>query len=201
MTFIPTPNAARVSIVASYFSRPIVNTLWFTQAVAFSSSDLSGLCTLVMESWQDHVMHLLNTNYHLETLTAWAQDSDSAPVVTINATGQTSGYDQSASVLSANAAVCITLHTAHRGRSGRGRIYLGGLGASVMENGNSITAAWKALADGYFENLLSDLDGGAWTWVVVSHYTGKAARQAGLAQPITAVQVRPRLDSQRRRLG
>lgn len=201
MAFIPTPNVARVALEATYYDADVVNTLWFSKASPYTALDLGTLEGLIETAWKTHILPLLNQNLTLNTIRLWAQDSDTAPSVSYAVTTDNTGHDASGQQMAANVAICVTHYTANRGRSGRGRTYLGGLGGACLTNAKTVASAWKSLADTAFSDFMTEVNAGDSTWCIVSHYHNNAARSTGLAQVITSSVVRARIDSQRRRLG
>lgn len=93
-------------------------------------------------------------------------------------------------------ACCVSLHTSHGGRSGRGRIYHYGMTAPMLDtaDGSLIdTTSLGAIHNGY-NDLVSAFD-------TVSAKLAVASRKLGIAFPVTSVTVDNKIDSQRRRLA
>lgn len=94
----------------------------------------------------------------------------------------------------------VTLNTGLVGRSARGRIYIVGL-SSGSNAGFRLTDAVQAQWQGVFENLLTKLSTAGHALQVDSFVDGGVPRAAGRLLPVTSVNVRFPLATQRRRLS
>lgn len=199
MAFIPTPTAARCAIRYVLFGQDVVNTLWYLKSSEepFVTDDLIALNDLLIAWAQDTLLLALSHDIQLADVTSTAQDSVSAPSVTSAYVG-TNGSEVSDS-LPGNVCLTVTFGTAARGRSSRGRNYIGGIPRSqVLDNavlgtwGDDVLTACESLA---FLDVTSFLQ------VVVSHFHLGAARSEGLAQIVTNARLADlTVDTQRRRL-
>lgn len=105
-------------------------------------------------------------------------------------------------------AIVGTLRTAVGGRSGRGRFYLMGLtiGDITDADPNHITVAARDNYNGFFNDVLAALDSDGLTWGVASYFSGvdggghPIPRGTAEFNPVTAISVNRRIDTQRRRL-
>jgi hypothetical protein len=97
--------------------------------------------------------------------------------------------------------MCASLHTNARGRSFRGRMYIGGLPLSAVNNPISFYAANTDAVRDALDVLRTD----TWTndarWGVLTKYANKVARSEGFTTNIESVSIDTKIDSQRRRLG
>jgi hypothetical protein len=84
-----------------------------------------------------------------------------------------------------NVAACVSLRTAQRGRSGRGRNFVPGIPNSVITLNTLDPAFITSLVDAY--STLSGAGGftPGWQLVVLSRFTAGAARPAGIGIPVT----------------
>lgn len=99
-----------------------------------------------------------------------------------------------------NVALCATITTAERGRAGRGRIYLAGLGRSQTEQ-SRVLAGPLAAINGKLDDLLSAAVAADFRMGVYSRYYKKVKRDLGKFTAATGFAVLDSvLDSQRRRL-
>ncbi len=100
-----------------------------------------------------------------------------------------------------NVAQCMTLRTAKRGRSYRGRSYVGGVypysGTTPIDSIPALLG--NLIAD--FEALMTLINIGGKYWGVISRYLNKVARSSAVVTPITAISADTHYDSQRRRLA
>lgn len=99
-----------------------------------------------------------------------------------------------------NVSFCVSHRTAQRGRSFRGRTYIGGLAYNVIQsqqlaagNAGTILAAFQLMRD-------AAAAAGA-PFVIVSRYSGNLPRAVGVSTPVTSILLQDTIvDSQRRRL-
>lgn len=201
MAFIPTPNVARLSVEATLGTASIVNTLWVSKASPFNIGTLTTLLGSLKTFWEGHVETLLDQNYVVTQYRGIAQDSDSAPSITVAATAGNHGGVTTSTPAPLQVACVITLYTENRGRSGRGRVYVGGLPNNACTGATQISATFSSNLSDAFDYWTAALEALTHDWVVVSHYHNGAARSEGLAQVVTDWNVNRRYDTQRRRLG
>lgn len=101
-----------------------------------------------------------------------------------------------------NVTVAMSLRTALRGRSFRGRLYHVGLPEAQVQNNNVVPASLTSLLGAY--NLLVALDsaslGQNYQLVVLSYWANKALRSVPVATPVVSITSEGIIDSQRRRL-
>lgn len=93
-------------------------------------------------------------------------------------------------------ACCVSLHTAHGGRSGRGRIYHYGMTVPMLDtsDGSLIeSTSLGAIHNGY-NDLVSAFD-------AIGPKLAVASRKLQIAYTVTSVTVDNKIDSQRRRLA
>lgn len=199
MSFIPTPNTARCAIRYVLFGQDVINTLWFFNVAEepFVTSGLEDLNTLLKNWLEDTVLLSLSHDIQLADITSTAQDSITAPSVTSPYIG-TNGESVSDS-MPGNVCMSVTFGTAARGRSSRGRNYIGGIPIGQVGD-NSVFGTFRDNIVTAYE-FLPVLNPGVLTWMVVSHFHNGAARSEGLTQPVTNVRVADLIvDTQRKRL-
>jgi hypothetical protein len=99
-----------------------------------------------------------------------------------------------------NTAYVLSLKTAARGRSSRGRNFIAAIPQSSLLTANTVTSGLRTGLVTAYENLIGvGADLGA-TWVIVSKISGGAPRTTGVTTPVTTVDTFDDvLDSQRRR--
>jgi hypothetical protein len=76
---------------------------------------------------------------------------------------------EAAEALPSEVALCMTLRTALRGRSHRGRIYLGGFTEALNTTGGIVAAADLTGITLQMEGFRADLSTVSWQWVVASY--------------------------------
>lgn len=199
MSFISTPNVARLSIVGTLSSEVYVNTLWFHfPATGPNTTDMTNLATAVEGWWGTNVAPNLCANLVMSNINVLDQSSSSAPSVTITAAMAGTHADLA---VPNNVAVVVSFRTANRGRGSRGRNYLGGFPEEHLVDRKSITGASAIALVNAYNALNPAIASTGWIHVVVSHFLDKQPRLFGLPQSVTAYVVDTRLDSARRRLA
>lgn len=200
MGFIPTPGAVRVDIQGLYAGQQIHNIIWCSREAAWTQTEREGLATAI-ETWFNTTgKGLFNTGYQLTQITVVNQDTQNAPSTVHVLAAPIAGTVATAGDPT-NVACCATLRTDFRGRSYRGRMYLGGISSGDVANATQFTTAFIARVISALAALKTAIEALGALWVVVSHFTNKVARAAGLKTEITGAAVDQYIDSQRRRLG
>jgi len=200
MAYIPVPDVAMVELRGNLFSQNIENTLYFEYSGPPSTTALEELGDAVAAWWIAEVVANLSSDYSYREAYVTDLSASTAPTYVALELTPVAGGNSSPS-LPGNVAACISFRTPIRGRSGRGRNYLSGLGENAVtgnqfgsSTASALTFAYNLLVDG-----IEDMPG--WTWVVVSRYTAGAPRALGVAYPITTAAFTDlNIDSQRRRL-
>jgi hypothetical protein len=99
-----------------------------------------------------------------------------------------------------NLACVVTVRTATRGRSGRGRVYIGGMAENDMDQG-SFNAQAAAFALNYVTGIKTAIENAGWTFVIVSRQQNDVTLNPPVARPVTSLIVRSnRPGTQRRRV-
>lgn len=95
----------------------------------------------------------------------------------------------------------VTVNTAKRGRSYRGRTYFPGLPTVELFDSKSwstgATTGWDTIV-GTWDTALNTA---GWTWVVLSRIQDKVPLTLGIATPVTGWRANAKLGTQRRRLA
>lgn len=188
MTFVPNSAVARCSVEYQQGTRPMANVLYVSSGDSFDEGLLLSAATLVYNTIAATWLPLLHTTTVLQSVTAYSMASTTAPVASYSpvtpATGEVTGE-----VLPLQSAAVLTLRTAARGRSGRGRVYISGWGES-SSSGSSLTPAAAAALITAAEAFLAALTVGSFPWVVYSQFSGNAPRPIGLDLAVTEVELR-----------
>lgn len=200
MPFIPTPGAFRLTITADALNRPINNVIAVQHAGAGTPGGAQVVAQAVMDAWIANVVPELQNFYHLQSVTAWDQTAVDAPVATVIAPANTLG-GRAGQAAPLHSAAVLTLRSLNRGRSARGRIYLGPLPEDDT-NGGFMSQAYGDVLAAAVDEFRTDLQTVGITWSVLSLQTGGAPRLAGVMYEITAVELRDlALGTQERRQG
>lgn len=197
MAFIPTINAVKVTILGHLLGQQVVIDITIGTPSAPSVADLNDINDAVDTWLSTELAPTLTGSYVFDEVKAYDLTSATAPVAT-----KPLGYSGTINVnpVVNNAALVTSFLTANRGRSGRGRNYLAGLqdnvGSAISTSSGvaaAVVSAWSAL-----NTYLTPL---GFEHVVISNFTGGAARSAGLKQPVISYRTNVDYDSQRRRLA
>lgn len=202
MAFIPVPNTAKVTWVATLFGQQVEFGLYFKKSTgAVSDADLQALAEAGSDWWNttgkaNHTSEMSHirtkaTNYNSEGAPEFI-DTPASPVA------GTQG-----SFLANNAAFVLTQRTAKRGRKYRGRAYLPGIGPSGAFSGVALADAQIAdiLAD--WATMITALEAAPtipFDAVVVSRATNGVPLTTATTEPIIVATADTNIDSQRRRL-
>lgn len=199
MAFVPVPNTAMCEVRGTLFGQQIENTLYFEFSTPPSQADLDTLADAVGLWWRTTVMTTnLSQDYtYRETFVTDLTTATSPTAVSIVGAG-TAGSIANPS-MPGNVAIVVSIRTAGRGRSSRGRNFISGLPQTYcVANAYDGTEAGQLTTA--YDTLITTPPTG-WEWVVVSRFTAGAPRVTGQTIPVTSAGVVDLyLDSQRRRL-
>lgn len=199
MAFIPVPNVAKVAIEQRLDGEPVVNTLHFYNANGWSNASLTTLGTAIQGWWINGLSPNLSTNLVLEQIVATDLSAQISPQATVESGSLLIG-DIPGDSAPNNAALCVSLRSAFRGRSARGRNYVAGIPDSARTRSRVDDTFITAIVDAY-EQLLTVGPQTSSTWVVVSTRSNKQPRAEGVFLPVVSVLVVDNvLDSMQRRL-
>jgi len=199
MPFIPVPNTVEVEVVYELFGQVVENTLFYEFTTTPSETDVAALLDAIRSVIETEVLPLLSVAIKLVRLVGTLLDAvDSLQVTTVLSTPAVGGV--SGGVVPNNTAYCVTLKTASRGRSSRGRNFIAAIPQSSLVTANQVNAGFRTgIVDAYSSLIGVGADLGA-VWVVVSRQENLEPRLTGVTTPITAVDTFDDvLDSQRRR--
>lgn len=198
MAFIATPNTARCALEFSYTGQQCVITLWFEAETSFDVTSLIALADALISWATTNLMPTAASALSLIGVRATAQDSSSAPSIFRPVAAPVVG-GQTGNAQAPQVAAVASLRTDLRGRSYRGRNYVPGIADSQTVNAGELSVTGAASLAAAYEALADVETATGTTHVVVSHYTGGAARGAGVTTPVTEYVVDQPLDTQRRR--
>lgn len=200
MSYQPVPNTYAVHQRATLHAQMIENVHYF-EGSAGAPLDPVALATAAHDAWVTHMMPPLSDEYSLRETYVVDLTEEMGATAQASTTPNPTGSDQ-AEALPGSITLCLSLRTAFRGRSARGRQYISGL-PTLMQNNNSITVVGvDALLQG-FRNYWAEVEANVpdAQLVVVSRVQNKTVLPQGLTYAVNAVIVTDNhIDSQRRRL-
>jgi len=186
MAFQPVPDAAQVIIESAGGGNTWSNSLWFTRP-GFTTVEMEQLAVNVFNAWGLAFTDWLAIGWQTNKVTVYDMRADGAPVrqpIVIPAPGAVVGE-----VLPLGDAAVLTLYTNTRGRSGRGRLYIGGLNASLMTE--------QVITNTEYQELAADMavivNAGetlGWTHVIVSRWHDGVKRPTAVTFPVTFIVAR-----------
>lgn len=199
MVFIPALNTVRVALDQIFGTQAMANILYFAATGGWDETSMTNLADDLIDWWKTQFVPIKNSASALTGVTVTDIETETGPSITVPVVSGGAGTADGPAT-PGNAAAVVTFRTAGRGRSSRGRNYIGGMD---MDNIASVTDISTALASHLIADYeaLDDVEtANSCTHVVVSFYHAKAPRTVGLVQPVTAYTCDTAIDSQRRRL-
>jgi len=199
MAFQPLPDGVRAVLKYGYAGgREWSNTFWLTRA-DFTETNQQDLANLIQDEFENMCDDFLQEGWSLLSCTVYDMRSEFAPIkVDERAAYAGSIIGQQGAI---NAALVVTLYTATRGKSGRGRHYITGFSEDDMVSDSvSDTTVVEAIEDAY-NAWIDTAETNGWTWVVASGQQNKVVLENRIPYAITSCAVRsPTFGSQRRRI-
>lgn len=199
MSFIPFSDAVEAVVEMTLDSIPSVMTLGFVLlsgggiTVAEMASLGGALHDWLFTDFKPAVAASVDfLNIHITDL-----DSVSGPVVDtpLGFVGTGTG-----TAVPNNVALTVTFVTALRGRSYRGRNFVGGIPAANLLNQYQWDSAVLAGFNGIYGDMAGHVADVSWQHVVLSRYLDKAPRELGHTQPVLTYRANEPVHTQRRRL-
>lgn len=201
MAFVPFSNVGQFNVRATFQTNQIENVLHFANDVeTITPSILVAGATVLLNSWASNMVDLLHEDYLFREVYAVDLTTSTSETATALLTPPQAGLVGGAAA-PGNAALVITHRTTLRGRSFRGRTYIGGLAGTNID-GNIIdsTAANDILEA--FNAVVDDMLAEGWSFVVCSRISGGVERTTGISTVVATSLLRDfNIDSQRRRLN
>jgi hypothetical protein len=198
MAFQNCPGVAQLELQFNEAGWLMENVLHAVKSDPWSESDLFATCE-AMDSWaENHWSPIANAHAFYRGCKATDLSSETGAIAFSVETPTVAG-GVAATNVPTNVTACVTLRTALRGKSYRGRMYWIGLSDGDYSASVLTTTARDAIIAAVAE-LKDAINGGFGTWCVLSRVHDKALRAEGIGTPITVVDMDRNLDSQRRRL-
>lgn len=194
MAFQPVPGTGQISAIGRMpGGGPWVNTFFFGLGTTLDQA----LTDDIADDWAEAYMNLvgaMHTEWHLDSVVVTDLRTEGAPQFQSSSSMPVDGTS-SANPLPYQAALVVSWLTALRGRSFRGRTYLGGF-TEAASDGAGPGSATLALVEAFRDDIISN---GTVSVKVVSRFHDRAKRLEGVATAITTGRVGTVWDTQRRR--
>jgi len=199
MPFVPAPQIVQTEIRALQAGQKIENRLMVDALAPVTPTILTDIATIVRDWAVNEYFLNVTTNVSLTEVVATdltTINGGQATVLPAAPTGGSSGNN----AMPNEAAFCVSLRSASRGRSARGRFYAFGLDKGLIEQ-NNVAATYRSAIVGAVQSLIGELSSNGYALVVVSYISEGAPRPGGPVYfPIvTAVSVDATVDSMRSR--
>lgn len=201
MPFIPVPNGVQVEMRYGYLGERVENVFWVfvDDEPAPTVATMSTIAGIFYSWWNTHVKTIQSANATLREIYCTDQSAQNGGAFTYTTNLPADGANVQ-EPLPGNVALCVSLRTAQRGRSYRGRSYIVGLTENQVQ-GNLLTSASASAWLAAYDALVNELNTPPYQLAVCSRFTAGAPRVAGVLTPIIdAALVDNVVDSQRRRL-
>ena len=184
MAFQPVPNAAQVTIAGKQDAQLTINDLYFEASGAITGLGLTKLATNVANWVTTSLAPLLSHDWAASAVRAI--DLSSATGLAGEASLSTVGGVATEAAPN-NVAACVSLRTAQRGRSGRGRNFVPGIPNAVVTLNTLDPTFIDDLVNAYLTLVGAGSFTPGWELVVVSRQTAGALRPTGISIPVTNV--------------
>lgn len=197
MAFQPTQDAVSVTLRWVQDTFQWANVLWFTKG-AFSEPDQLILANIIMDAFLAADRNAFPVTVSLLQTEVVDARTQGAPLVISerDAVAGTGGSEP----MALNACLLLTLRTALRGRSYRGRLYFSGLKEEEHHNSSWSSGAVASVLS-FVDQIRDDTAAAAWTWGVRSGQINGVLRPVAVVTPLLNYEIRStRVASQRRRL-
>lgn len=201
MPFIPVPDTAQLNLgYVTDTGDTWSNGMYFELPGGWDTAALEQLCEAAVDGWAEVMTGIFAANCNLAQVSAIDLSSASGEYAAATSGLPIAGVRSGAAIM-LNVAMTVTLQTALRGRSYRGRIYHYGLAnedkqtEKTWQTDDAVTVgnAYDALRDVIELATSSEM-------VVVSRYSGGVSRITGVTTPVTNIIGRIPVATQRRRV-
>lgn len=200
MPFVPANNVLQVELRGSYLGEEVENTLYFRHDTNINDFNVGSLFDYLRNTFLASVVVHQAQAFVWDELYATDLSTQTARTYERQFALPLAGFF-AGDPLPGNVAFVISIRTANRGRSSRGRNYIGGFVDAQVAGNSLLIAHAQGLRDAYNDILVNAAFPSDWTWVVLSRVTGGLPRAQGLAQPVTgALFTDLVIDTQRGRL-
>jgi hypothetical protein len=198
MAYQPVPNVAQCQIFGVVDGQVTINDLYFEiSGGGITPINLSSIATALSVWGVGSLAPLLSDDWTMERVIATDLTTATGPRVDI---GGTAPGGVSGEALPNNVAACVSLRTALRGRSARGRNYVPGIPSSLCTLNTLDPTFVSDLVTAYNGLVGAGTFLAGWELVVVSRQTAGALRPTGLAIPVvSALMTTDRVRSMRSR--
>jgi len=200
MPFVPVPSTVAVHQRGTLHGQLIENVHAF-EALGGGVVSVSDVATAAHDAWKAFIMPQLSSDYALRETYAVSLESDDGETSEASTVPQPVGGQPDPSV-PGNVTMCLSLRTAFRGRSARGRQYISGLAVSAYDGNQWIQVAADNILSAFGDYKAQVETATNTRLVVVSRVQDGSPLVQGRTYAVTNVVLTDLfIDSQRRRLS
>jgi len=201
MPFVPATNVVQAELLYTWDTQIVETVLHYQLAGGYDIPKMILLGAAIRTAWASGIQGSMSSAVTLTQIRLTDLTTVSSPVVNYSVGLPLSGALVATPALPNSIAIVMTKRTDLRGRSYRGRIYHPGLTEADVAANQVASVRVTALLTSY-SNMINLTDSGANVHhlVVVSRFTGGAARGSAVVTLVTSISTDGIVDSQRRRL-
>jgi len=185
MAYQPAPNIAQVQLVGIVDSQMTINDLYFE--ISGGAIDSVNLATLTgaCATWFSSVLApMLSDDWSAQTAIGIDLTTQTGPRVIVGAAAPGGVSGEAAPN---NVAACVSLRTALRGRSARGRNFVPGIPNDAITLNTLDSGFVNDLVSNYTSLVGPGTFSAGWQLVVLSRVTGGVPRANGIGFPVVSV--------------
>jgi len=200
MPYVPAPNLVLVEWRYTQLGQQTENTIHVDNLTAVDAAALEAIAIAAWNWWENDYSAQISSVVNLREVVATDLTTQDGAQFTYAPDTTTVGQN-TGGVLPNEAAFCVSLRSASRGRSARGRWYVAGLPTQGQLDANHMASAWIGAVVGHMQGLISLFAGDGRAAVVASYVSNKMPRPGGpVYYPyVSAVAVDDVIDSMRSR--
>lgn len=200
MPFVPAPQIIMGEIRYTLFGQHIENRIMVDNGAVVNAADLEAVAIQLWNWSEGALIGGLSTNLHLDAAVSTDLTTSEGGQFTYAPDTTTVG-GVSGDMLPNECAFCVSLHTASRGRSARGRMFIPAIPQAAMVDANNLTGVAASALVSSVQTLINELTTGTRVPVIVSYRHDNAPRVGGPVYfPILSSAATDTLiDSQKRR--
>lgn len=200
MPFIPVPNGVQAEMRYTQDGQKVENVFWFIRDDAVDpETSAQDIATFLLDWWNNSIKTLQASAVSLREIYVTDQSAANGFAYTLTAGLPAAGANVN-EPLPNGVTACVSLRTALRGRSYRGRSYFIGLTENNVL-GNTLGAQFVTALLAAYDSLVTDSTLNGYPLAVCSRFSGGNPRPSGiLTQVRDALLIDSVVDSQRRRL-
>jgi len=200
MPFVAAPNIIMTEFRYTLNAQQCENRVMIDNLAAVDAAALEATAILAWNWWEAHLAPQTSEHCLLREVVCTDLTTDSGGQFTYAPDSTTTGTITGAAMPN-ECSVCVSLRSASRGRSARGRFFTAGVPREAMTDDNHINNGYAGALASALGNLITQVAAAGQAVVIVSYFHDNAPRVGGPVYfPLTtALVVDTVIDSQRKR--